>query len=444
MKFKFNTFLIGAFAIFNLNLAIAQTQSDRDIPVQDIQRFASVIAQIKQFYIEPINDQKLFNNAIKGMLTNLDPHSAFLDTTDLRDLQTMTTGEFAGVGIEVMPENGFIKVVSPLDDTPAMKAGIKPGDIIVRIDNKLVKDMTLEQAISMIRGKRGSDLTLTILRKGETKPMNIVMKRDIVKIQAVKGKLLEDNYGYIRLAFFQASVKPELEKTIAQLQQQSNNQLRGVILDLRNNPGGLLDAAVDTAGEFLNSNQLKYNKLVVYTKGRIPGQDMQAKATGRDILNGVPMVVLINQGSASAAEIVAGALQDHHRALVVGSKSFGKGSVQTVIPIDNQSAIKLTTALYYTPSGRSIQAKGIQPDVIIADLKIPKGKGDDVVIAPIEEADLENHLSNGNNKTDSEKQIEAIKEKVAKNLNDEKSLAQDDFQLYSALNLLKGLSAARL
>lgn len=434
--------LIGSLGITRVVTAQSNDNSLRTIPVQDIQRFATVIAQIKQFYIEPVEDKALFNNAIRGMLQNLDPHSSYLDANDLRDLQTVTTGEFGGIGIEVMPENGFMKVISPLDDTPASKAGIKPGDLIVRVDNKLVKDMTIEQAINMIRGKKGSQVTLTILRKGEAKPMTVILTREVVKVQAIKSKLLEKGYGYIRLAFFQAAMKPELEKSIKTMQEQSGGTLQGLILDMRNNPGGLLDSAVEVADSFLDSNTLKDNKLIVYTKGRIPGQDIQAKATPGDITNGVPLVVMINQGSASASEIVAGALKDHKRAILVGTRSFGKGSVQTVIPVDNQSAIKLTTALYYTPLGRSIQAKGIQPDVLIADLKIPKSETQEVVMAPVAEADLERHLMTG--KDGKDEIVPENKEQEIQNAKTERQLAQEDFQLYEALNLLKGLNAARI
>lgn len=439
--------------------------ADKSVPVEDIQRFATVIAQIKQFYIEPVSDKTLFNNAIRGMLTNLDPHSSFLDTDDLRDLKTVTTGEFGGIGVEVMPENGFMKVISPLDDTPAAKVGIKAGDLIVRIDNKLVKNMTIEQAINLIRGKKGTQVSLTIIRKSETKPLNLKLTREIVKVQAVKSKLLENGYGVIRIAFFQANAKNEVEKAIKNLQQQSGGNLKGIILDLRNDPGGLLDAAIDVTNEFLDPDKLKGDKLIVYTKGRMLNQDIKAKASSHDILHGLPMVVLINQGSASASEIVAGALQDYKRALIVGTKSFGKGSVQTVIPIDNQSAIKLTTALYYTPSGRSIQAKGIEPDVVIPDLKIQKPSNQEALLVPIEEADLDHHLDNGNKKNSEEKQDKEDKgdkgdksenknssinsnnnekpEQEATDQKTEKLLAHDDYQLYEALNLLKGLSASR-
>jgi carboxyl-terminal processing protease len=448
--------LVGLAIISFNQIGLAQTTTkESTVPIEEIQRFATVIAEIKQFYVKPIDDKTLFKNAIRGMLANLDPHSSYLDTNDLRDLKTITTGEFGGIGVEVMPEDGFLKVISPLDDTPASKAGIKPGDLIVRIDHKLVKDMKIDEAVNLIRGKKDSKLTLTVIRKGDTKPLNLSLTREVIKVQVVKSKMLESGYGYVRLAFFQASTKAELDKAIQQLQQQSGGHLKGLVLDLRNNPGGLLDAAVETAETFLNSNTLPGNKLVVYTKGRIPGQDIEAKANGVDMLHGTPMVVLINEGSASASEIVAGALQDYKRALIVGTKSFGKGSVQTVIPVDNESAIKLTTSLYYTPKGRSIQAKGIEPDVLIADIKIPSANGNatgngsanaqDVMIEPVAESDLSGHLKNGNLKSGSgnEKTIEeAMSNEVEKAQLKEKALAQSDFQLYQALNMLKGLHAA--
>lgn len=450
MKRKYLTLAFGIVLFCNCVFAQTNSETNNDqkreskVPVEEIQRFATVIAEIKQYYIQSVDDKTLFNNAIRGMMNNLDPHSSYLDTTELRDLQTITTGEFGGIGVEVMPEDGFIKVISPLDDSPAAKAGIKSGDLIVRIDHKLVKDMSIEQAINMIRGKKGSKINLTVMRKGNTKPLNLSLTRENVKVDAVKSKLLENGYGYIRIAFFQASVKPAIIKAIEQMQKQSGGRLQGLIIDLRNNPGGLLDSSVEVADAFLNSDKLKYNKLIVYTKGRIPQQDIQAKAHSKDILNGVPIIVMINEGSASASEILAGALQDHKRAIVLGTKSFGKGSVQTVIPIDNQSAIKLTTALYYTPAGRSIQAKGIQPDVVVAELKIPKTNSQDIVIAPLEEADLQRHLNNGDNKKPNQKLIDDEKAKIEQSSNAERALAQEDFQLYEALHLLKGLNAARI
>ena len=418
------------------------------IPINDIQRFSTVIAQIKRYYIDDVSDKTLFNNAIRGMLTNLDPHSAFLDVDDLKDIETVTTGEFGGIGVEIIPENGYIKVISPLDDTPADKAGIKSGDMIIRINSHLIKKMTTREAINMIRGKRGTNVLLTILRKGEKKPLKIAVTRDVIKVASVKSKLLENGYGYIRIAFFQAPAKKDLYDAIAKLKKESNGKLKGVIIDLRNNPGGLLDAAINIADTFLDANKLNNDKLIVYTKGRIPGTDIKAKASPGDLLNGAPMVVLINGGSASASEIVAGALQDYERAIVMGTKSFGKGSVQTIIPIDNTSGIKLTTALYYTPAGRSIQAKGIEPDIVVSELKVEKPE-DESILGNIDEADLEGHLENGNHVKKENNKAEHTKMKTSENgLEDEEEskinpLAYSDYQLFEALNMLKGLNTLK-
>jgi carboxyl-terminal processing protease len=409
-----------------------------NVPLKDIQRFSTVIMQIKRYYIEPVKDDSLFDNAMRGMVSSLDPHSAYLDEDDLKDLQTVTTGKFGGIGVEIIPESGYIKVISPLDDTPAYKAGIKAGDLIIRINNKLIKEMTMREAINLIRGKRGSHVALTILRKGEKKPLKIIVMRDIIKVQTIKSKLLEKNYGYIRIAFFQSQAKQDLDTAIQNLEKQSGGKLKGLILDLRNNPGGLLDAAIDVADAFLDPKRLnkKYGDLIVYTKGRIPKADIHAKVTAKpyDLVHDIPMVVLINEGSASASEIVAGALQDYKRAIILGTKSFGKGSVQTVFPIDNTSALKLTTALYYTPSGRSIQATGIMPDVIVNNLTVTKTESDDVFMDPLNENDLNGHLKNGNGKNATEDLEAKIKDEV--------SLAQTDFQLYQALMILQGLNAA--
>lgn len=423
------------------------SSSTLSLPLKDIQRFATTIAQIKRYYVEPVSDDKLFNYAIQGMLSNLDPHSDYLDAQALEDLQTVTTGKFGGIGIEMLPDNGFIKVISPLDDTPAYKAGIKPGDMIIKIDNHLVKDMTLRQAINMIRGPAGTKVTLTIARKSEKKPIIVTLTREIVKVQTIKYKMLEGGYGYIRIAFFQNNTFQELKRAVTSLQKQTNGKLKGVIIDLRNDPGGLLDSAVDVANAFLESKNLHGNRLIVYTRGRTPSSDIKAEATGSDILHGIPMIVLINGGSASASEIVAGALQDHKRALIVGERSFGKGSVQTVIPIDYHTAIKLTTALYYTPNGRSIQAEGIEPDIAVADIKIPKADADEGVLN-ISESDLAKHLANGNgngngNKKDTSKADVAAAAQATENAEKEQKseikLMEEDFQLYEALSLLKAM-----
>lgn len=437
--------LFVAFVIWLPSPTIAQSShysSQPDalaVPVKDIRRFASVIAQIKKYYIEPIEDKQLFDNAIKGLLTNLDPHSDYLDMESMSDLRSVTKGEFGGIGVEVQPDDGFIKVISPLDDSPAQKAGIKAGDLIVRVNNSLVRDMTIREALNMIRGKRGSKVNLTILRKGEKKPVKVVVTRDVIKIQTVKSKLLEKGYGYIRIAFFQGPAQEQLVKRVEKLKKESGGQLKGLILDLRNNPGGLLDSAIEVADQFLDAEALGDNKLIVYTKGRMEGQDVEGKANKGQILKGVPVVVLINEGSASASEIVAGALQDHNRAIILGTRSFGKGSVQTVIPIDHETGIKLTTALYYTPKGRSIQAEGIKPDLIVADLKIPDTDTEAVVFDPILEKDLSGHIKNI--KTE-EGEVTKKQQAITAETESADSLAHKDFQLFEALVLLKGINAA--
>ncbi|MFT3741482.1 MAG: S41 family peptidase [Gammaproteobacteria bacterium] len=422
--------------------ALAETASNNSssvkLSVKDLQRLATAIAQIERYYVEPVDEKKLISYAISGMLSNLDPHSDYLDASAMQDLEVTTTGRFGGIGIEVVPESGLIKIISPIDNTPAYKAGIKAGDMIVRINGKLVGDMTMREAIDLIRGEPGSKVQLTIIRQNEKKPLEINVTREIIKYQTIKAKLLDNNYGYIRLSFFQSDTSRDLRNAITQLKQEAKGgKLSGVILDMRNNPGGLLDSAIDVSNMLLDSKHLKYGGLIVYTKGRIPSSDIQSKANGSDLLSGVPMVVLINEGSASAAEIVAGALKDQNRATLVGERSFGKGSVQTVLPIDNTSMIKLTTALYYTPSGRSIQAEGIQPDIVVADLKIPQATNSEEGLISISEADLNRHLANGN--TTKPQNLPTGQVKVNSQVQD---LLYSDFQLYEALNVLKGLAAA--
>lgn len=379
----------------------------------------------------------LFDNAIKGLLSNLDPHSSYLTKSDMQELQTVTTGKFGGIGIEVIPEAGAIKIITPLDNSPASRAGIKAGDLIVRINKKLVKDMTLAEAIEAMRGPAGSKIKLTIIRENAKKPLVLTIKREVIKVATVKTKLLEKHYGYIRIALFQNPAEKDVEKAIQKLKKESNNQLLGIIIDVRNNPGGLFDTAISVTDLFLDADKLGENKLIVYTKGRHNDTNMKARATKGEIVPNLPIVVLINSGSASAAEILAGALQDHKRAIVVGTKSFGKGSVQTVLPINHESAMKLTTALYYTPKGRSIQADGIEPDVVVKDLKIANSDKQDILFDPINENSLRDPLKNGNGT-----KIEETPEEKAADKAIEQKLEQKDFQLYSALMLLKGVRAS--
>lgn len=405
--------------------------TSRRIPLEDVQRFSTAVSQIKNYYVKDIDDKELFANAIRGMLEGLDPHSTYLDASDFKDLQTSTKGEFGGLGIEVTMENGLIKVITPIDDTPAAKAGIQPGDLIVRLDTTPVKGLTLRDAVGKMRGKQGSKIKLTVLRKGSAKPLVIELVRAVIQIKSVKSRLLDNNYGYVRVSHFQALTSKHLRSQINKLKAEAGGKLKGLILDLRNNPGGLLDAAIETSDAFIHNDQKDKEELIVYTKGRIPGARFTAKASPGDIIDNAPLVVLINGGSASGSEIVAGALKDNHRAILLGTKSFGKGSVQTILPLDNKRGIKLTTALYYTPSGESIQAKGIKPDIVINNYKIPKK--DDKAVNLLTEADLSGHIEN-------EKDVENNK----KNLNDfEKKLMHTDYQLYAALNILKGMAISK-
>tara|TARA_B100001093_G_scaffold520252_1_gene613954 strand:+ start:1621 stop:2943 length:1323 start_codon:yes stop_codon:yes gene_type:complete len=398
------------------------------IPNDEIQEFVTAITAIKHYYITDTEDKTLFNNAINGMLTHLDPHSSFLDKKALEQMNSTVSGEFVGIGIELTVDKGALKVISPLDGTPADKAGLKTNDLIIKVDDTLVESMSLNEAISKIKGKKGTLVRLTILRENTPKPLEVSIKRDTIKIVTVKSKLLEKHYGYTRLSFFQGNADQELKAAIQKLKKDSNNQLYGLILDLRNNPGGLLNLSSEITDLFLDKSiNKKYENLIVYTKGRIPGSNLKIKAKPNDIIPGIPLVVLINTGSASASEIVAGALQDYGRAVIMGSRSFGKGSVQTIIPVSKDSAIKLTTALYYTPAGRVIQAEGIQPDVPIPELNI-ESKDNGFTFS---ESDFGRHIKNDNN-------IGITKKKNTQS-SDAFALAKDDYQQFSALMMLKGL-----
>lgn len=356
-------------------------------PLETLRLFAEAYSRIKQNYVESVDDKELIEHAIRGMLEGLDPHSDFLMGDDYLDLKESTHGEFGGLGIEVGTENGFIKVIAPMDDTPAQKAGVKAGDLIIRLDEKPVKGMSLSEAVKLMRGKPGTELLITILREGEEQPLEIRVVRDIIHVVSVKSRLLEEKFGYIRISNFQIATARNLLEKIEKLQQQADGSLQGLILDLRNNPGGVLTAAVAVSDAFLDHG------LIVYTEGRTADSKITYSATANDILNGAPIVVLVNEGSASASEIVAGALQDHRRAVLIGQQTFGKGSVQTVVPVMDGAAIKLTTARYYTPLGRSIQAEGIKPDIELAPVSIELSKK--ISAHSIKEKDLTGHLENG-------------------------------------------------
>ncbi|MHA7841063.1 MAG: S41 family peptidase [Gammaproteobacteria bacterium] len=416
-------------------------QQNKALPLEDIQRFSTAIGQIKKYYVKNVDDSKLFENAIRGMLSGLDPHSSYLDIEEYNDLKSATRGDFGGLGIEVTMEGGVIKVVSPIDDTPAHRAGIKSGDLIIRIGDTPIKQLSLREAVAKMRGPKDSEVTLTIIRKNAQKPIITTVKRDIIKIQSVKSELLENGYGYVRISQFQMPTGKNMVQAIEKLQSQSGGKLQGLVLDLRNNPGGLLDSAVEVSDAFLDNKKLAHEQFIVYTKGRLPGSKFEAKASAGDILSGAPIVILINEGSASGSEIVAGALQDHKRAILMGTRTFGKGSVQTVIPLDEYRGVKLTTALYYTPKGTSIQAKGIEPDILMEDIAVTAKNGtENTMINYLREADLDGHLSNGN--IVKEPQDLLFNKKEAPN--DKKvSLAVRDYQLHQALILLKGLQLTK-
>ncbi|AFT68893.1 carboxyl-terminal protease [Alloalcanivorax dieselolei B5] len=397
--------------------ALDEQAREAGVPVTQLRAFAEVLERVRGAYIEEVDEKELLNAAIRGMLYELDPHSAYLTPDQFEDLQTTTTGEFGGLGLEVTMEDGFVKVVTPIDDSPAARAGIRAGDLILKIDDTFVKGLSLEEAVEKMRGERGSKVSLSVLSEGEEQPRTVVLERDRIKVQSVRQDTLEPGYGYIRISQFQNNTGMETGKALEKLREEG--QLKGLVLDLRNNPGGVLDGAVQVADLFLN------NGLIVYTQGRDEASRNDYRAHAGDRLQGLPLVVLVNGGSASASEIVAGALQDQGRAVIVGNRTFGKGSVQTVLPISGDSALKLTTARYYTPEGRSIQAEGIVPDikVEVASVKLLKEH------LP-READLPHHLMNQNGENGPDAEPE------------EEPLASRDYPLSQALSILKGITLA--
>jgi len=412
----------GAFADRAQSQAVTTT-----LPLNELRTFTEVFARIKNDYVEPVDDKTLLENAIRGMISGLDPHSAYLDKSEFQELRIGTSGEFGGLGIEVGMEDGFVKVIAPIDGTPAEKAGIKSGDLIIRLDDTPVKGMSLNDAVGKMRGKEGTKITLTIVREGVDKPFTVTLTRARIKVHSVRSHLLEPGFGYIRVSHFQQHTGDDLLKAVAKLKKENKGDLKGLVLDLRNNPGGLLDAAVEVANAFVQHGT------IVSVRGRTPDSNLERHASSGDVLHGAPMVVLVNGGSASASEIVAGALQDDKRAVIMGQRTFGKGSVQTILPLGGDTAVKLTTARYYTPSGRSIQAEGITPDIPLSDVKVAAAQGSG--IAPLKEKDLTGHLINGNGKDKSN----AMENADAKKAKERLSLAEKDYPAFEALNLLKGL-----
>lgn len=395
------------------------------LPVDEIRTFAEVFTKVKKDYVEELGDADLLESAIKGLLEGLDPHSSYLDEEAYLALQEGTTGQFGGLGIEVGMEDGFIKVISPIDDTPAQQAGIQAGDLIIRLDDTPVKGLSLSEAVSRMRGEPGTDITLTIVREGEEKPLKIAITRDLIKVRSVRFRTLAPGFGYLRISHFQIHTAEDARVALQKLKEDNDNELQGLVIDLRNNPGGTLSGAVGVSDLFLNKG------LIVYTKGRIEDSNLSFHAKPADMLNGAPIVALVNAGSASASEIVAGALQDHQRGVVMGQRTFGKGSVQSVLTISNNAALKLTTALYYTPSGRSIQAEGIEPDIVIDRVKIEAIGGEADIIT---EENLNQHLKGEEN----DEQDEELDEAAVK-ARETQTMLEKDYALRQALNVLKGL-----
>jgi carboxyl-terminal processing protease len=451
--------IIGVAVSLNFS-AIADREATQPLPLEELRAFTEVFGKIKSDYVEPVEDKKLISQAINGMLSGLDPHSAYMDADEFKDLQVGTQGEFGGLGIEVGMEDGFVKVVSPIEDTPAQKAGLKSGDLIIKLDDVPVKGMSINDAVKRMRGKPNTPITLTVVRKGMNKPFNVTLIRAIIKVKSVKYKLVEPNLGYVRITQFQEHTGENLVDAINALLKDNKAPLKGLVLDLRNDPGGLLNSAVGVSAAFL-----KPGSLVVYTDGRAEDSKMHLTASPDFYLRGnqedylktlpewvksVPMVVLVNSGSASASEIVAGALQDQKRAIIMGTQSFGKGSVQTILPLGNGTGIKLTTARYFTPSGRSIQAKGITPDIVVAEGTVVGNNEEDGF--GVRESDLENHLANPNSPDATAKPTppkivapEQTDDKSNKTVKSRKLapgevVSKDDFQLNQALSLLKGIN----
>lgn len=419
MLVKTNIFVACIVASLLNGAAYAKPSApDQKVPLENLRNFTYIFERIKSNYVEDIDDKQLMENAIRGMLNGLDPHSNYLDADEYKELKISTSGQFGGLGLQVSMDDGFIRIISPIDDTPASRAGILPGDTIIRIDKTHVKGLTLNKAVKLMRGKPGSSITLTIRREKNNKPIIFSLERAIIKVESVKYEMLTEGYAYVRIASFQSQTAVHLRTALDNLADENKAALKGLVLDLRNNPGGVLNAAADVADLFIKKG------LLVYTKGRMPQSFTEFKANNNDQLKGAPIVVLINAGSASAAEIVAGALQDHKRAVLIGDKSFGKGSVQTIQELPNGGAVKFTTARYFTPSGRSIQAQGITPDIYLKEIKFKASKKTSNMI---KEVDLAGHISNPENPSEEP----TIKKSEAKILS--------DYKVQEALNLLKAV-----
>ena len=417
--------LAAAFCLGPLWVAHAgQAENAVQLPIEDLKIFAEIFGKIKSDYVEDIDDSQLLNNAIKGMLDGLDPHTVYLDPESFREMNIDTHGEFGGLGLEVTMENGVIRIVAPIDDTPAHKAGLKSGDLIISMDGVQVKGLSLGESVSLMRGKPGSEIVLTIVRKDRPEPFEVTLKRAIIQLESVRAELLETGFGYVRVIQFQIGTATSLRQQLARLAREAGTALKGLVLDLRDNPGGVLDGAIQVSDTFLRDG------LIVSTRGRAEDSEVTFSASPKDYLNDAPLVVLVNGGSASASEIVAGALQDHGRALILGTTTFGKGSVQTILPMLNGAALKLTTARYYTPNDRSIQATGITPDVVSQPAESSQTLDRDA--SRLRESDLAGHLEN---------ELEKDQNATVDTKTD--PLLFSDLQVREALNILKGMVIAR-
>lgn len=415
--------LIAAAAATGLVSAQQQQQEILPLPLNQVRMFTEALDRIRMSYVEEIDDQTLLENAIRGMLAGLDPHSSYMAGDDYDSLQETTTGEFGGLGVEVGRENGYIRIISPIDDSPADRAGIKAGDLIIQINNKPLREMLPDEAAQMMRGEPGSEVTITVAREGQD-AFDLTIVREIIALSSVRSHIVIPGYAYVRISQFRVNTDTELVDEIEKLYHE-NSDLEGIVLDLRNNPGGVLQASVGVVDAFVNEGR------IVYTEGRIEQSGMEFSATSSTPAGDIPLVVLINNGSASASEIVAGALQDHGRAIIMGTRSFGKGSVQTVLPLDERRAIKLTTSLYFTPSGRSIQAQGIEPDILVDEAFVTRRSRN---VMQYNESDLQGHLANGNgDNTEAEDFADAL-------ISAEEVLV-DDYPLNEALNVLQGINA---
>jgi len=437
MSLKLRRVLIGAGAVTVMLAAVliwrpaaGYQQAVASTDYQQLQKFSQVLEMVRRSYVEEVTDEKLIDGALSGMLSSLDPHSSYMDKEMYSQMTVDTTGEFGGLGIEISSAEGGIRIIAPIEDTPADRAGIMAGDLIIKIEDQLTRNMSLPEAVKIMRGKPGTGIMLTIFRKGEDGPLEIRIIRAIIKVKSVKSDLLAPGYAYLRITHFQERTGSLLQKKIKELTKRAGGALSGVVLDLRNNPGGLLNQAVEVSDIFLDSGN------IVSTKSRT-GNNLSFDAHAGDMLNGLPLILLINGGSASASEIVAGALQDHHRAVLLGTKSFGKGSVQSVVPLPDGTAIKVTTALYYTPNGRSIQATGIDPDIIVEQMPVKKVDDEKKSTGPfVSERALKGHLSNGKGKKKEKTKVEGEGPSEAM-----KARLPQDTQLQRGLDLLRGLHA---